>query len=34
MDILYNIQVPPCPQQPYKLNFKKLATLSNKTKTV
>jgi hypothetical protein len=34
MDILYNIQVPPCPQQPYKLNFKKLATSSNKTKTV
>jgi len=34
IDIPYNIMVPPCPQQPYKLNFKKLATITNKTNTI
>jgi len=34
IDIPYNIHVPPCPQQPYKLNFKKLSTITNKTKTI
>jgi len=34
IDIPYNIQTPPCPQQPYKLNFKKLSTITNKTKTI
>jgi hypothetical protein len=34
IDIPYNIMVPPCPQQPYKLNFKKLTTITNKTNTI
>ena len=34
IDNPYNIMVPPCPQQPYKLNFKKLATITNKTNTI
>ena len=34
IDIPYDIHVPPCPQQPYKLNFTMMKTISNKTKTI